>query len=645
MAIAACLPFYTSAEINISNVATQSGGYHVPDVVLTVPDGMKMIDMSSMQREISPGPSPSPNPPAPVPVPDPHQDGLPIPDDQNDYARMKLSTEISGYKVSENSSPYEIKAITVPGGQAVRLLEAKTVDSSDNNISPVVAKGEMVYTDVNGVEHSRPYEVSTDSAEETFEALRNMKEQLRQEVFPDAAVTSAVYGSIAAPKAWSADTTVGEIHGRQVNGTTEFFEAKFNGNAKSKNWYYPENKKDNAWWRVVHPKEYYAITSDWHFGAETTSTPYNTVPSKGNFKKIDAINTLKDKYGDAFRGTIINGDITHWGHGGEWSDAKKAFGKLNAPYWYGLGNHDYDGNVNDCGLWENRCAIRSIRNLVDHINSLKDVVSVDYDVMNGYKFPHLSTNYIGSFGYSFDIAGIRFIQLNNNLHYTKEFSGFNSDAARRYDVKVRDGEGWFREQLRDAGIKGKATIALEHGGESYSENETPTRDILGEYGGSIRFGGHSHGISSSNSGAAYYGDMLILELDYNKQMGKTYMVSNDKIDEMSPGAEFTLNFNVPEMAPVPKSYILSLRNKGGYTGYYRLTYTNSSTKANFNKEYKLSLGNTQQVIIPAEATNVKIKGVTGTGRALYSQSLTKQENTCIETWGTLPRNLHWGWCK
>ena len=64
-----------------------------------------------------------------------------------------------------------------------------------------------------------------------------------------------------------------------------------------------------------------------------------------------------------------------------------------------------------------------------------------------------------------------------------------------------------------------------------------------------------------------------------------------------------------------------------------------------NKEYKLSLGNTQQVIIPAEATNVKIKGVTGTGRALYSQSLTKQENTCIETWGTLPRNLHWGWCK
>lgn len=122
-----------------------------------------------------------------------------------------------------------------------------------------------------------------------------------------------MYGSIAAPKAWSADTTVGEIHGRQVNGTTEFFEAKFNGNAKSKNWYYPENKKDNAWWRVVHPKEYYAITSDWHFGAETTSTPYNTVPSKGNFKKIDAINTLKDKYGDAFRGTIINGDITHWG--------------------------------------------------------------------------------------------------------------------------------------------------------------------------------------------------------------------------------------------------------------------------------------------------------------------------------------------
>ncbi len=557
--------------------------------------------------------------------PDPYQDALPIPDDINDSARMNISTEISGYHTS--NSPHQS-----PSG-LMNQLDATVTELSDNNISPIIAKGEMVYADKSGKEHIRPYEVSSDSVEETFDALNNMKEKLRQDVFDDAAETTATYGSIAAPKTWGADTTIGEIHARDVNGKKEFFEAKFNGNAKAKSWYYPENNKDNAWWRVVHPKEYYAITSDWHFGATQATSPYDMVPSEGNFKKIEAINKLKGKYGDAFRGTIINGDITHWGHGGEWSDAKKAFGRLNAPYWYGLGNHDYDGNINDCGLWENRCAIRSIRNLVDHINSRKDVVSVDYDVMNGYKFPTLSTNYIGSFSYSFDIAGIRFIQLNNVLGYTKDISGFNSDTARHYDIKIRSGEGWFRDQLRDARLKGKASIVLEHGGESYNEDAPSAWDLEEEYDATIDFRGHTHGITSTNSGAAYSGNMLILELDYNNQSAKTYLVRDDKIDEMKLGAQVPLKFNVREIAPTPKSFVLSLRNKGGYTGYYRVTYTDSSTKSNFNQEYKLYLGNTKQIIIPAEATNVKVKGVTGTGRALYTQSLTKQENTCIETWG------------
>lgn len=619
--IAVCLPLYAAAGTDISP-GSAAGAY--------VTSG-----------SISPNPAPRPDKNA-----DPHRDKLPIPDDTNDYGRMRISTDISRYSTSGTLKNVDnLQSGGVSGSNDKYVLDAKTTDYSDNNITPIIAKGEMNYIDKTGKEHIRPYEVSTDSVTETFEALSNMKEKLRQDVFDEAVETASNYGSIAAPKSWGADTTVGEIHARDVNGKKEFFEAKFNGNAKSKSWYYPENKKDNAWWRVVHPVEYYAITSDWHFGEVGTYVPHNMTPAQNNFKKIDAINKLKGKYGDAFRGTIINGDITHWGHGGEWSDAKEAFGKLNAPFWYGLGNHDYDGNVNDCGLWENRCAIRSIRNLVDHINSRKDVVSVDYDVMNGYKFPTLSTNYIGSFSYSFDIAGIRFIQLNNALGYTKDISGFNSDTARNYDIKVRSGEGWYRDQLRDARLKGKAAIVLEHGGDSYNDDAPSARQLKDEYDGSMILKGDTHILTSSNSGVAFRGDMLILALDYNKQTATTYMVGDDDIDEMSFGQELPLKFHVREIAPTTKSFVLSLRNKGGYTGYYRVTYTNSSTKSNFNQEYKLYLGNTKQIIIPAEATNVKVKGVTGTGRALYTQSLTKQENTCIETWGTLPRNLHWGWCN
>ncbi len=101
----------------------------------------------------------------------------------------------------------------------------------------------------------------------------------------------------------------------------------------------------------------------------------------------------------------------------------------------GLGNHDYENNVDDCGSnWlsplvnseesGNNCAYRSIMHLKKSIGKLRDggyVINFDsYETNNnpnGTEFRNLQ----GSFAYSWDIGNVHFIQLNNNILYEKEF--------------------------------------------------------------------------------------------------------------------------------------------------------------------------------------------------------------------------------
>jgi hypothetical protein len=282
-------------------------------------------------------------------------------------------------------------------GSITEFAEEK--DLSHSSADRQSAQGEYHYRR-HGNDYNIKYNFAADSAEEVASMVDNFYSRMLSQYKSDEITVR--YGNISQPKYWYEDTTPGEIHEGTVEGKRTLFESKFTGNTSILKAYYPTNRKDNKWWRVIHPVEYYAMTADPQYPwLETEAKSRDVI-----LEQYTLLNTLKKTYGDAYRGTIINGDITAFGHDWQWKFMKQALGTLNHPYWYGLGNHDYDNNVNDCALHENRCAIRSVRNLVDHINSAPDVQAVDYSVISGYKRAALDTTYTGSFSYSFDIGGI-----------------------------------------------------------------------------------------------------------------------------------------------------------------------------------------------------------------------------------------------
>lgn len=537
-------------------------------------------------------------------------------------------------------------------GSITEFAEEK--DLSHSSADRQSAQGEYHYRR-HGNDYNIKYNFAADSPEEVASMVDNFYTRMLSQYKSDE-ITDR-YGNISQPKFWYEDTTPGEIHEGTVEGKRALFESKFTGNARTLKAYYPTNKKDNKWWRVIHPVEYYAMTADPQYPWLVTEAKSRDVI----LEQYSLLNTLKKTYGDAYRGTIINGDLTAFGHDWQWKFMKQALGTFNHPYWYGLGNHDYDNNVNNCALHENRCAIRSVRNLVDHINSAPDVQAVDYSVISGYKRAALDTTYTGSFSYSFDIGGIRFIQSNFKPGYVREIAGFNSADARRYTIHVQKSDAWLEEQMAEARKKGKAIILLRHASQpitkadckiasgcvkKYDVNDWPTAGRSGKYNVTAMFVGHTHNTDSGKetsftSPATFQGKFLLAEVDYENLKLNIYEMTN-KGDKtliasrtlLTPAYDYTIK---------ERQFILSLKNKGGYVGYYTVQYKTKEGK-NFSKQYKLMMGNTAQHTVPQGAKEVSVRGVTGTGRSLYNLKLTDYKNTCLETWGTLPKNLHWGHC-
>lgn len=525
----------------------------------------------------------------------------------------------------------------VSGVISNRYKTSGSTAAGSENSEEFVTEGELKWM-VNGIENTLPYYISSNDEEDALLSLKTLKEKLNNKVNQGQIISSPWYGSLSNPKSWSTDTTPGEIHyGSSKKGQT-FFESKFTGNAAVKKAYYPENGKDNDYWKIVHPVEYYVISSDPQYARtpDTVDDEKNAAPVIK--RQYEELNRIKNLYGDAFRGTIINGDITDFGHKWQWSFMNDALNKLNHNYWYGLGNHDYANNVNDC--FNNNCAIRSMRNLVEHIKTLKYINSVDYSVISGYKFPVLTTSYIGSFSYSFDISGLRFIQL-NDAGYTVEFEGYMLDKARRYKFNVTKGHEWAEEQMADARKKGKGIIMLSHSGVMFTKTYS---ELFRKYNPGTEFYGHFHLLSSNSSGATFQEEFIFLEVDNLKRALRVYTVRNNDFNKRQLSATFPLYTDSRDIEfEKSRSFTISLKNGGGYIGYYTLNYTRGDGSS-FSEKYRLALGNSVQKVVPGDAKNIHVKGVTRTGRALYDVQLKDYKNVCLKSWGTLPRNLKWGWC-
>ncbi|MBU9824512.1 metallophosphoesterase, partial [Rahnella perminowiae] len=526
------------------------------------------------------------------------------------------------------------------------VLSAPTQINNASNGDYAFTSGEVNYA-AHGGKQTEKYEILSDSVDDVEMSLTTFKTRMAEKIKNEQGNSTAHFGSLGSPKTWNEAGTKGEIYYVDWSDGRHYFEAKQDGAPGQNKWYYPENNKDNTWWKIVHPIEYYAITSDPQYARTPNGVDQEEQAKPAIYNQYQVLNSLKSTYGDAFKGTIINGDITDFGHDWQWSEMKKALGTLNHDYWYGLGNHDYENNVNDC--FTNNCAVRSIRELTNNLKSRKNINAIDYNVISGYSFPSLSTNYIGSFSYSFDMSGIRFIQLNNYAEYTKKFSGFSMKDARKYTVKVTPSVDWLEQQLADARKQGKAVILLSHiknMGEANSRLQQMTAKNS-DYDITAIFNGHTHEMSVgdyyANSGATFKETFLLVEVNNLKRELSIYEVSDNDLKTKKLEATIPLKLSVVDKTIKENAFRVTLKNGGGYIGVYKVKYVREDG-SNATIDHRLALGNTVTVEVPRGAKNVQVIGKTKTGRSLYNVSLNDYKNVCIKSWGTLPKNLHWAYC-
>ena len=160
---------------------------------------------------------------------------------------------------------------------------------------------------------------------------------------------------------------------------------------------------------------------------------------------------------------IINGDITNYGHGNE----RKAFrqeiqrfrdsqpGPLMLP---GLGNHDYQGNVNDCA--NNGCARDAV---CDQIIWTKAIAAATPGMKFDHHYSPSQRRHTGSLAYSLDIGMLHIVQLNLEPTYTVSFStgGVGVSGEKTY-FDISSSMSWLKRDLESAKARGQYTIINMH---------------------------------------------------------------------------------------------------------------------------------------------------------------------------------------
>lgn len=181
---------------------------------------------------------------------------------------------------------------------------------------------------------------------------------------------------------------------------------------------------------------------------------------------------------------MINGDITAFGHGWQRSYMKSALTKyFGEDYLYGLGNHDYENNVDDC--FSNSCAAGSIVEFQEHHTGKVD--EFDLKVTGGF----LNKLYSGSLAYSKNIGEVHMVQLNNEPTYTTKIS----HALNPTTFDITSALDWLETDLRLARAQGFAIIINMHKPFEMMGNAAQLqrfRDMITKYQVTAIFAGHLH---------------------------------------------------------------------------------------------------------------------------------------------------------
>ena len=197
----------------------------------------------------------------------------------------------------------------------------------------------------------------------------------------------------------------------------------------------------------------------------------------------------------------------------------------------GLGNHDYQNNVDDCYL--NHCASRMTKFMINfyNVNRFKPYYldyPFDYRSRKFYKFPAHRYSHQGSLSYSWDIGEIHFVQLHNYPSYHKTWKALYNTFT------INPSYEWLKKDLTKAAKKNKKIIINMHS-HQHAMQDKKFLKIIKNYNVSAIFAGHLHSkVGKVNfpsacqdteldvpcflSGAAVYRSILTVRFIDGKQM-------------------------------------------------------------------------------------------------------------------------------
>jgi cytolysin (calcineurin-like family phosphatase) len=188
---------------------------------------------------------------------------------------------------------------------------------------------------------------------------------------------------------------------------------------------------------------------------------------------------------DAPTAVILNGDLTEYGQGDQWDKYEAIYlgpkgscsgdipwvwcPGIKAPVYEGLGNHDYENNVGDCGWPDtNSCAKSSVKYMHDWLKDHREQLE-DFDA--------------DSLAYSWEMGNVHFIQLHNYPTYKEP------------DIDIKASIDWLKEDLARAYTRRKWIVINMHdfGGNANGKEADFIDAIRGfEYNVVGIFAGHIH---------------------------------------------------------------------------------------------------------------------------------------------------------
>lgn len=292
----------------------------------------------------------------------------------------------------------------------------------------------------------------------------------------------------------------------------------------------------------------YIIMADpqaWRMGQGSKYPDPNSISTAALWKNFNrqvvlGINVLNAKKKAQFG--IINGDITEFGRPTQRASFNEVYNGLMFPFLIGLGNHDYQYNINDCAIPSainfsmNACAYSAVQDLDNRINQYQN------------KFSNFSADNVqvdkrvtqGSLAYSWDSTSQEitnhFVQLNLSPGYKVWIN--NRYGMHNYDIQ--DSLSWLRADLNKARKRGVKNIfinfhALEWIDKMTGSQKLQLKSIFDEYKISAIFVGHTHSPRVENhhlfgnipiytSGALYSGYVDLLSVDKEGFQVQTYQV-------------------------------------------------------------------------------------------------------------------------